>query len=67
MNTKLRISQFLIAAWVLASSAIAALGQEGEAPEMEGSPPWYAILFTVIGVAVFSLVVFKKSGRTHLD
>ena len=38
-----------------------------EAPLIEPSKPWMAILLTVLATLLVCLVAFKSTRRTHLD
>ena len=55
----------VLACGVLAAPAWAA--EDYTAPEIDSTPPWPAILFTVVFVVAACAVAFKSSNRTHLD
>jgi len=48
------------------SPALAASRSQGP-PEIEWSPPWVAILYTIVFLVGICVVAFKNAKRTHLD
>jgi hypothetical protein len=52
---------------LVAFPALAGDGFEGKAPQLEPSPPWVAIVYSVVGLAGVAVVAFKNAKRTHLD
>lgn len=72
MSTK-RIVGWLCTLLVIALPAVVAMaGGDGvESPREEEtasnwSPPWYAILFTLVFVAAIAVLAFKRAKRTSM-